>query len=159
MKDIKDYEGLYAVTEEGQVWSYRSNKFLSPKVRADKRIEVNLYKNGQSKMFFVHRLVALAYIPNPEELPQINHKDENPQNNNINNLEWCDCKYNNNYGTHNERMGKAHSKAVYCIELDTTFYGTREAERQTGTNHVCICNCCKGKQKTAGGYHWRYANE
>ena len=134
-----------------------SNRFLSLKTRKNKRVEVLLSKNGQRKTFFVHRLVALTYIPNPNELPQVNHKDENPQNNCVDNLEWCNCKYNANYGTRNERLGKAFAKPFYCIELDKTFESMKEAEQQTGVRHDCISNCCRGKQKTTGGYHWRYA--
>lgn len=160
MIDVKNYEGLYAVTSCGKVWSYYTNKFLSIKIRKqDGRAEVNLRKDGKNKSFFVHRLVAEAYIPNPSGLPEVNHKDENPQNNNVNNLEWCDRDYNQHYGTAIERMGKSKSKAVFCVELNQEFYGTREAERQTGVAHSSISSCCKGKLKSAGGYHWRYADE
>lgn len=160
MKDILGYEGLYAVTSCGKVWSYRSQKFLTPKVRKrDGRIEVLLSVNNERKTYFVHRLVAETYIPNPLGLPEVNHKDENPAHNYVGNLEWCDRMYNQHYGTAIERMGKSKSKPVYCVELNQEFYGAREAERQTGISHVCIGNCCRGKQKTAGGYHWRYADE
>lgn len=80
-----------------------------------------LYKNGSGKNYYIHRLVAEAYINNPYELPQVNHKDENKSHNYINNLEWITHKENCNYGTHNERAGIAHRKPIYCIELDRIF--------------------------------------
>lgn len=86
MKDIKDYEGLYAVTEDGRIWSYRRKKFLKPIV-VNGYLQVHLYINGVKKVFYVHRLVALAYLPNPNNFPQVNHRDENKQNNDVSNLE------------------------------------------------------------------------
>ena len=86
MKDIKDYEGLYAITEDGRIWSYRSNRFLKPYVRKG-YLRVKLYINGVEKDFSIHRLVAFAYLPNPDNLPEVNHKDENKQNNCVDNLE------------------------------------------------------------------------
>ena len=81
MRDVKGYEGLYAVTSCGKVWSYVSNKFLRPCYDKNGYILANLYKDKRLKTFKVHRLVAKAYIPNPDNLPQINHKDEVTSNN------------------------------------------------------------------------------
>lgn len=153
MKDIKDYEGLYAITEDGRVWSYRSKKFLKPSV-ASGYLQVNLYNNGKRTFYRIHRLVALAYLPNPDNLPEVNHRDENKQNNAVSNLEWCDHSYNINYGTRNERI----SKAVRCIETGVIYNGTREAGRQTGLDPSSIVKVCKGKLKTCGGYHWEYVD-
>ena len=105
MRDIKDYEGLYAITSCGRVWSYRRKKFLKPG-NSRGYLTVTLCKEGQQKTYSIHRLVAEAYIPNPEGLPQVNHKDECKTNNCINNLEWCDGVYNVNYGTRNLRAVK-----------------------------------------------------
>lgn len=111
-KDIEGYEGLYQVSNLGRVRSVdriggRGRRFngriLKPKVKTGGYLLVNFSKEGKRKMFSVHRLVAQAFIPNPEGLPQINHKDENPSNNRVENLEWCDGKYNCNYGIRNER--------------------------------------------------------
>ena len=103
MKDIEGYEGLYAVTEDGQVWSYRSQKFLKPWI-ANGYYQVTLSKNGEKKKHKIHRLVAIIYIPNPDNLRDVNHKDENKLNNCLDNLEWLSHKDNSNYGTRNQRI-------------------------------------------------------
>ena len=118
MKDIKNYEGLYAVTSCGKVWSYRNEKFLKPKVNNDGYLRVNLYKDRKAKTYTIHRLVAEAYIPNTDNLPQINHKDENKTNNCLQNPEWCDSKYNANYGTHIEKMSNSLKKPILQYDLN-----------------------------------------
>lgn len=105
MIDIKDYEGIYAITSCGKVWSYKRNKFLKP-YNTGKYLVVELFKNGVGKQFKVHRLVAQAYLQNPNNLPYVNHKDEVKTHNWINNLEWCDAKYNANYGTIKQRISQ-----------------------------------------------------
>ena len=85
-RDIKGYEGKYQVSNLGRVYSYHKRDFLSLNTRKDGRLQVSLCKNGVNKMFKVHRLVAEAFILNPNNLPQINHRDENPKNNSIENL-------------------------------------------------------------------------
>lgn len=150
MKDIKGYEGLYAITSCGKVWSHRAQKFLKPQKDRYGYLHVNLYKDGKAKKYKIHRLVAEAYIPNPENKPQVNHKDENKEHNYVNNLEWMTSKENNNYGNHDTR------KSVYCVELDKVFSSTTEAARQLGIFQSNISACCHGERKTCGGYTWRY---
>lgn len=157
MRDIQGYEGLYGITSCGRVWNYKSQKFLKPANRKGYLI-VCLCKDGIKEMYFIHRLVADAYIPNPDHKPQVNHKDEDKTHNYINNLEWTTAGENYNYGTRTERIAKALFKAVYCVELDKTFDSMNEAERQTNINHGSISSCCKGNRSTAGGYHWSYCN-
>lgn len=158
MKDIKNFENQYAITSCGKVWSYKSNKFLSPRLTANGYYAVCLYKDGKGKNYYIHRLVAEAYIDNPDNKPQVNHKDENKANNCINNLEWITVKENNNYGTHNKRAGKAHRKPIYCIELDRVFQTQAEACKEFNINAAQLNAVLKGvrRYKTAGGYHWRY---
>ena len=158
-KDCKGYEGLYQVSNLGRVWNIKLQRYLKGSYNKDGYIRVNLTaKNGKCKTESVHRLVALAFIPNPKGLPQVNHIDENKENNCVDNLEWTSIKDNANHGTRNKRISKANSISVYCFELDKTFYGAREAERELGINHSSISKACRGKQKTAGGYLWEYYN-
>ena len=158
MRDIQGYEGLYAVTEDGRVWSYYSNKFLSPGKNTYGYLQVRLYKNGNSSLHLVHRLVASAFIPNPDNLEQVNHKDEDKTRNWVDNLEWVTAKENSNYGTRTARSAKKRSRVVYCVELNRTFESTRAAERELRVGHH-ISECCKNQQKTCGGYHWKYIEE
>ena len=152
MKDIKNYEGLYAVTEDGNVWSYKSKKWLVPlNSRGYQRVQ--LCKDGTRIAYSIHRLVALTYIPNPNNLPQVNHKDEDKTNNSVTNLEWCSADYNNKYGTH----ATCTMKPIYCIELDRIFNSSKEAAHTLGFAQCSLSNCLTGRRKTAGGYHWRYA--
>lgn len=150
MKDILNYEGLYAITSCGKVWSYKRQKFLKPQKRNKGYLFVILYKDGEEKKYAVHRLVAEAYIPNPDNKPQVNHRDENKEHNWVSNLEWMTNKENSNYGSHDIR------KSVYCVELNKEYESVREAAKQLGVSDSHISACCKGKQKTCGGYHWHY---
>lgn len=101
-KDIKGYEGLYQISNLGNVKSLRKNVILkcSKCSREGNYYKAGLYKNGKTKTILVHKLVANAFIPNPNNLPCINHKDENKLNNKADNLEWCTYKQNNDYGKH-----------------------------------------------------------
>lgn len=165
MKDIKGYEGLYAITEDGRVWSYRRNKYL--KSTEDKKgyLRVDLYKDKKRSNYKIHRLVAEAFIDNPNNLPQVNHKNENKANNCVDNLEWCDTAYNLNYGNYPSNMAEKlkgncrAGKKVECIETGIIYKSMLEASRQTGINNASISNTLNGLAKTAGGYHWRFANE
>lgn len=157
MRDIPGYEGLYGITSCGKVWSYRRKIFLKPGKTKDGYLQVTLSKNGDREQIYVHRIVIETYEPceNMKDL-QVNHHDECKEHNYLNNLEWMTCKENINYGTHNERMGKAKGKSVLCIETGVIYSSTREAARQTGINNSSISKCCRGIQKTAGGFHWQY---
>lgn len=103
---IYDYSGLYKVSNLGRIKSYvrsKDGKIMSPKKEKGGYMQICLRSDGNKEIFKVHRLVATAFLPNPDNLPQVNHKDENKENNNVNNLEWCSASYNTNYGTRNER--------------------------------------------------------
>lgn len=162
-KPIKDFD-KYFISNYGRVKSTKFGKERILKLTKDKDgyLIVNLYKNNKSKTFKVHRLVAETFLPNPYNLLQVNHKDENPQNNIVTNLEWCDAKYNNNYGTRNKRIGKSNtngkrSKPVLQYTLDGKFVREWESYREckrNGFNHVS--ECCRGKLKSCGGFIWRY---
>lgn len=107
-KDIPGYEGKYQVSNTGEIRSLKFGKIKILKQYTDKcgYNVLTLSENGKRKNHFVHRLVAMTFIPNPNNLPQVNHKDENKANNCVDNLEWCSRKYNMNYGTRNERASE-----------------------------------------------------
>lgn len=166
-KDKKDYEGLYQVSNWGRVKSFKFGKerILKQFTNNDGYLQVHLCKNGKLKTFLVHRLVAEAFLDNPNNLPQVNHKDENPQNNNVENLEFCSAKYNTNFGTRNKRISDKNtngklSKPVLQFTLDGQFVkewpSVRQAEREGGFNQSHITDCCRGKIKTHKNFIWKY---
>ena len=156
MRDVKGYEGLYGITSCGRVWSYKRQKFLKP-ISHRGYLIINLCKNGKIEQFFIHRLVAEAYIPNTDNLPMINHKDENKANNCLQNLELCDAKYNNNYGTRMKRISEKIKKPILQFDLEGNFIkewlSATDVGREIQSN---ICMCLKGKKQTAYGYKWVY---
>lgn len=169
-KDINDYEGLYQVSNCGNVKTLNYNhtgkeRLLKPWKIKSGYLYVRLYKNGKTKMFQIHRLVAQAFIQNPKNLSCVNHKDENPSNNLVSNLEWCTQEYNTNYGTRNERVSKTMtngktSKPVLQYSVDGQFIkewpSVMEIERQLYYSSGHISKCCNGKLKTSYGYRWSY---
>ena len=156
MKDIRDYEGLYAITEDGQVWSHRRQKFLKPSTSKDGYLRAGLHKDGKLRTIEIHRLVAEAYIPNPDNLPQVNHKSEIKTENFVGNLEWCSSKYNMNYGSRIQRAVAKCKKPVYCVELNKAFESIKQAAEELGVHAQSISACLNGRQKTTGGYHFKY---
>ena len=122
---------------------------------------VNLSKNSKTCTKRVHRLVAEAFISNPNNLPEVNHKDEDKSNNNVENLEWCTREYNLNYGMRSEKFSKTRGKAVRCIETKRIYSSARSASRDTGIHQSSISGCCNKEYgyKTAGGYHWEYVRK
>ena len=159
MKDIEGYEGLYAITDDGQVWSHRRQIFL--KQRSDKfgYLRVSLHKNKELKTFFIHRLVALAFIPNPEGKAVVNHLDECKTNNNVSNLEWATVKENNRYGTRIERAAEGRKQPVRCVETGEVYESVKAAGAAMNTYPFHISACLTGKQKTCKGYHWERYEE
>lgn len=158
--DGEIYES-YEVSNMGRVRSlnYRRTgkiQVLKPSTNKDGYLQVGLCKDGKQKKCVVHRLVAYAFIENenPTEKTDVNHLNEIKDDNRVENLEWCTKKYNNNHGTHNERMAKAKSKKIRCVETGEVFESIIEAERKTGLVYSGICECCNGKRKTCGGFHW-----
>lgn len=193
-RDMVGYEGLYMVSNKGnvkslerKVWNGRGRGFymtvperiLKPIKTGNGYLQVDLSKDGKIKRHLIHRLVAEAFIPNPNNLEQVNHRDECKTNNNVENLEWCSSKYNCNYGTRIRRITEANignpklsrantnnpklSKPVIAIDkvsgLILEYPSTQEASRQTGTHQGSIVACCKGRKKSAGNYYWMYADQ
>ena len=161
-KSIEGYEGLYEISNLGEVKSlyYRNtfkSKIIKPKINKEGYLFVGLCKDGKVKQVFIHRLVTLNFIPNNDiEKVEVNHIDEDKTNNNVNNLEWVTPKENSNHGTHNERISKALSKKVLCVETGIIYSSANEIKEKLGLNNSSISKCCNGKQKTSGGYHWKF---
>ena len=157
-RDIKGYEGKYMVSNTGKVKSLKYNHtgkegILEGLDNGKGYLQVELYKDGKGKKYQIHRLVAQAFIPNPDSLPEVNHISEDKLDNRVENLEWCTTQYNVEY---------SQAKAVIGINkvsgLILEFPSTREAERCTGINHSNITKCCKGKLNSCGGHIWFYAD-
>ena len=170
-KDIKGYEGLYQVSNLGNVkrtlfinrmTTKAKEKQLKPYTNDKGYVQVTLHKDGRAKLCFLHRLVAEAFIPNEDNLPQVNHKDENKGNNNADNLEWCSVKYNLEYGTARQRQANTIKQKVEQYDLQGNLLkiwdGVVDASKELKINANNISSCCHDKRKTAGGYVWKYSD-
>lgn len=174
-RDVVGWEGYYQVSNLGRVRSldrkavnsagvmhHTKGKILSSSKVGHSYNKTIFSANGRKETPRICRLVATAFIPNPDNLPQVNHKDENTGNDCADNLEWCDSKYNMNYGTATKRRGLKTRKSVNQYSLDGTFIhcwdSIKDAEKHTGVYHSHISACCKGKLKTSGGFKWEYAD-
>lgn len=165
-KDIVAFEGLYKISNFGRVISlnYKRQgyeKELKTAVEKDGYLYVTLYSSDHKQHHKkIHRLVLEAFEPNPHNLPEVNHKDENKQNNRLDNLEWCTSKYNINYGKGHEKTKKAalehQAIPVKCLNDGKLYISAREAARDKNTHHSDILRCCKGERNTSGGYQWQY---
>ena len=166
LKKISGYNN-YVVDDEGNVYNVIRNKRLTPRINSDGYGGVYLYENGKGTNYRIHRLVAQAFIPNPNNYKEVNHKDHNPMNNHVDNLEWCDYRYNTNYGTSNKRRSKVMtngklSKPVFQYTKTGDFIrewpSISEINRQLGYDVGNISHCCLGntRLKTYKGYKWKY---
>lgn len=182
-KDIAGYEGLYQVSNFGRVRSldrvdsenhYRKGQIMKQKMtkgpgRGAGYMRVGLRNGKKQKEYLVHRLVAMAFIPNPCNLPQINHRDGCRANNCVDNLEWCDAQYNLSYGDRGKKVSKALTgrkntwgiKPVLCYSKDGSlicrYDSVAAASESLNILATHISACCNGKQHTAGGYKWKHA--
>lgn len=160
-KDCKGYEGRYQISSLGRIWSISAKKCLSTRISNKGYETVRLYTpDGKCHTESVHRLLALAFIPNPNNLPQVNHKNELKTDNRLENLEWCDAKYNMNYGSRTERASVSKGKPIAQYDLSdnliTTFSSIKEASEQTGVGRQNIEKVLHNRGNTAGHYKWRF---
>ena len=176
-KDVVGYEGSYQVSDQGRVKSLKrvvmrkngqkrtiNECILKPAATHDGYLRVCLHTGGKQKTPSVHRLVASAFVPNPDNKPEVNHIDEDKTNNSVENLEWCTRKENINHGTRSERAGKKSAKtqskpvAQYALdgELVKIWQSAREAHQQTKFDYRHISDVATGKRKTHKGFIWKY---
>lgn len=171
-KDVPGYEGLYKVSNYGRVKSmyFNAKKTLGYNIKLNPKIIkqgidrhgylfIRLYCGNRIKRFSIHRLVAILFVPNPNNLSEVNHIDENPKNNHADNLEWCTHKYNMNYGTKIKRQ--AQKIQIKVSQYDTkgnyikTYESIKQASEETGVDKTGISQCSRGLLKTSGGYIWK----
>lgn len=174
-KDVEGYPGLYKVSNLGRVMTFQrdvNGVILRQTNVSGNYKKVDLYNKYGYKTVLVHRLVAQAFLPNPNNLPEVNHRDEDPSNNNVDNLEWITHKDNMNYGTRTQRAvantdWEAHSlkkqKAVYAIYPDTNnvelFPSVKEAARSLGATPSYVAGVARGLYSEARGVKFRFADE
>lgn len=169
-RGIKGYIGYYQVSNFGRVRGVDritennrpiKSSLLKPDKNNSGHLRVKLMKKSVGKRFLVHRLVAQAFIPNPKNFPIINHKDEDPSNNKVDNLEWCDIKYNNNYGCYKRKMNALKSKPIKVIYCDGTYEIWESATvfgKNFGINSSHISSVINGKRKTVNGLMFEKAD-
>lgn len=176
-KPVPGYEDNYYLDPDTmQVVNAKTGRALKPRADGSGYAEVQLWKGNKGTHKRLHRLFAEAYIPNPNGLPCINHRDENPMNYSLDNLEWCDQSYNQNYGTINERRGThiseavrgrarpwvAEQKSIPIVAINQwgdefPFASAHEAARELELDQSSITAVLRGRRNTCGGYRFRYA--
>ena len=171
-RDVIGYEGLYQVSNLGRVKRIEKYDSIGRKLK-EKILKFSkdrfgylrliLTKDGKESLGTVHRLVAQAFIPNQKNLPQVNHRNECPTDNSVWNLEWCDASYNINYGRRNKRAADAMSMPILQLDMNNNLIkeweSLSEASRKLNISLGNICNSCKGKRKSCGGFKWKYKEE
>lgn len=163
MKPIEGYEDRYAITDTGEVFSIPRQKYLTQRVDKDGYKYVRLRKVGTKQKFKrIHRLVAEAFLENPNNYTSINHIDENKQNNNVDNLEWCSVQYNTQYSSYKNKGKSFQQKKVVCIdELHNkiSIYPNIGTTRHDGFTPSSVRYCCKGIYKTHKGCKFMYYDD
>ena len=163
-KDVVGYEGYYLVSNKGNVKSVdrkvgnrgHTTTLMRGKPKKKTKLKigyfvVSLWKNNKSRLEYVHRLVATAYLENPNNYAYINHKDGVKTNNDVENLEWCTQQDN---VQHSVRTGLSKYPRIMCVETSEIFVSASEAYRITGIYQTAISACVRGVRHTAGGFHW-----
>lgn len=157
MKDVVGFEGLYAITEDGQVWSYKRKIFLKPSKQKGGYLKVILYLDGKTYTKQVHRLVAETYIPNPENKPQVNHIDGNKENNSVNNLEWATVAENIRHAVDNNLKGNTHIiRRVHDRTTGFIYSNCTEAAKVIDGTQQNVWSVCRGRKKQYKGHIFEY---
>ena len=158
-RDIKGYEKMYQVSNLGNVrrlvgFRCRNERIIKPLNKPNGYLKVQLHYNGRTRDVYIHRLVAEAFIPNPNNYTEVNHIDEDKTNNRFSNLEWCDRQYNAEYSL--AKTVNQYSKYGVFIKQWKSIV---DVSRELSIKASSICQCCRGKYKSAGGYKWYYADD
>lgn len=174
--DIKGYEGLYQISNQGRVksvgryywnvhnksYSFFPERILKPYMHGKGYFRVILSNSQNQTKFLVHRLVAEAFIPNPLNLPQVNHKNEIKTDNRVENLEWCDNKYNCNYGILKKENSKRGRREVLQFDLQgkyiAKYEGVKQAGEANGIRYQYISRICRGLKAPETNYLWKYSD-
>lgn len=177
MGELKEMEDMvpilgfedYLIDKCGNIYSIKSHKFLKPWLDSKGYWQVQLFKDGKKHCFKLHRIVAITFIPNPDNLPEVNHKDENKQNPNVENLEWCTSKHNSNWGTRGRRVSESNKtsllrkrKSIIQLTPKGEFvreYDTIERVKDFGFLQPNVMKVLKHQRKSAGGYIFIYKEE
>ena len=144
-RDVKDYEGLYQVSNLGRVIGLKSGKIIKPSL-VNGYHRISLCKQNIVKNVFIHRLVAEAFVFNPDNKPYVDHINTNRTDNRVFNLHWVSKKENNNNPLTKKKYSNFIKEWECCMDI----------QRELGVNHCNISNCCSGRIKSAGGYIWKY---
>lgn len=172
---VIDWCNDYQVSTEGRIRSFKNGKetILKPQINKKGYLYVGLCKNGKRKNFKIHKLVAIAFIPNTKHKKEVNHLDTDKKNNRVSNLEWATTSENMKHAWDNglraitkrtrkacQRNGKKRAKRVLQYDLEGNFIkeweSALEIKRQRKINNISISACCRGERKTAGGFIWKY---
>jgi hypothetical protein len=159
---FEEYEEIYLISSKGRLKNAKTGRIHAVNLDSDGYPHYLLCSNNKRKPVTAHRLVALAFIDNPSNLPCINHKDENKTNNSVENLEWCTVKHNNCYGTKLQRLSDKLSRPVAQMmngEVLAVYKNSMIAQKATGVDFSKIRMCCRGVRKHAGGYEWKEITE
>ena len=155
-KDIEGYEGLYQVSNLGRVKNIRTGRLLKPYIDKGGYCRVHLCIRNKPRHIFVHRLVAEAFIANPNNMPEVNHKSEVKTENTVDNLEWVSHKANINYGSRTDRTSTPVLQFSMNYVLINKYSSLHKASRETNVDDGHISQCCQGKRKTCRNFIWRY---
>lgn len=155
---IRDFPN-YSIFKDGTVINNVSGKQLKQFDNGRGYMRVCLFKNKRIFKFYVHRLVAIHFIHNPQQLPYVNHKDENKSNNSVDNLEWCTASYNVNYGTRTIRQAQSLERSIKAFKngvLVGTYDSEKKCARELNIDRSGVSKAVRGLRKTAGGYTFEY---
>ena len=164
-KKISLYQNKYFIYDNGKIQNIKTKNFLKPYKSTNGYLYIKIVRDKKHHHIKIHRIVADAFIPNPYNLPQVNHKDGNKLNNNVNNLEWCSCSQNIKHGFDNNLYKKrpALPRKINQYDLKGNFIKTwdkiKDIEKEYSVSHTAIRFCCLEKIKTCKSYIWRYADE